>query len=91
MSSATLGADVTRKDLAELLDLAADRAPALRKAGVRRFAHGDLEIELDTYEAPADDSDQKPQPRFGVLEDPATFGIEDPEAQPPGRRRREAR
>lgn len=82
---------MTKKDAADLLDLVVEKAPALRRAGVVSVGVGDLTFELAPEELAADDRDIEPDQQFGVLDDPHTFGIQDPKAKVPGSNRGRAK
>lgn len=81
------------------INMAVEQAGRLRAAGVRRLRLGDFEIELDGVPSPATAEQVKALEEYveqhparamrGPLDDPATFGRQDPNAKPPGYGERE--
>lgn len=70
--------DETRKLTAsELLALLAEKAPALRKAGVLEVAIDGFRAKLAApdYEPDGEDEKPKPEERLNALDDPRTFGL----------------
>ena len=69
---------MTRSDMADVLTLIAERAPALRSSGVRSFVIGDVRVDLEPaatpdYASAASDEDEDEEPS-DPLDDPTTFG-----------------
>lgn len=73
---------------AELLDLIADRAPALRRAGVTELELDGFSIKLAPHEPEqiqheATESEQSPARPQSLLDDPESYGLP-PGSQVPG-------
>ena len=70
-----------RAEIVEIVNLLAERAPALRAAGVTSFTIGDFAVDFAPHEQPpppprrrADEDDPAPDASSDPMQDPATYG-----------------